>query len=80
MQRLEGLATKVLPRFAPGEIHLLGPALAPYARLNNLHRWHLIIKALSPNLLAAAIAALEAVYQPPGRISIQIDIDPISLM
>jgi primosomal protein N' (replication factor Y) len=59
---------------------LLGPTPAPYAKLNNLHRQHLIIKARTAGLMHELIAAITAGFVVPSGIQTVIEVDPLSLM
>jgi primosomal protein N' (replication factor Y) len=58
----------------------VGPAPAPFARLNNIFRHHLIIKAETSAALKDAIRAINDKFTPPSQIQCHIDIDPLSLM
>lgn len=82
-QEMAVLAEKTLlvsSSFAAGDIFLLGPAPAPFARVNNLHRWHLIIKARTPAILKQTLEQLFAQYTAPKTINWHADVDPLSLM
>ncbi|MEF3694220.1 MAG: primosomal protein N' [Candidatus Cloacimonadota bacterium] len=58
----------------------LGPAPAPFSRLNNLYRHHLIIKAAHPGLIRESLAQITDKYKLKGPISSFVDVDPLSLM
>jgi len=77
MRELRGrLANLVLG----SDVLTLGPAPAPFAKLNNIYRHHLIFKADNATNLRKAIRAVMAGFDPPSAIQCQIDIDPLSLM
>jgi primosomal protein N' (replication factor Y) len=59
---------------------LLGPTPAPFARLNNLHRQHLIIKARTAGHLHELIRAMTSGFPVPSGIQTVVEIDPLSLM
>ncbi|MBW6514562.1 MAG: primosomal protein N' [Candidatus Syntrophosphaera sp.] len=82
-QEMEALSRKVLvlgSNFPPEEVFLLGPAPAPFARLNNLHRQHVIIKGRNPSAVKSVISRISEDYAPPPQVHVLIDIDPLSLM
>ncbi len=76
-----GEKSKYVPQdFAEGDLYLLGPAPAPFARMNNLHRWHLIFKARTPSILKQALEKISSLYTAPASIRAHTDVDPLSLM
>ncbi|NLW19576.1 MAG: primosomal protein N' [Candidatus Cloacimonetes bacterium] len=80
MEILADVVHKISASFHPDELFLLGPAPAPMAVINNQHRWHLILKALTPAILKRAVAKVFAVYSPSRVLRAYIDIDPLNLM
>jgi primosomal protein N' (replication factor Y) len=50
---------------------LIGPAPAFYARLDQIYRWHIIIRGPNPTIILEGL-------QPSARL--HIDIDPVSLL
>lgn len=80
MESLSGGLVSLQAKFAPGAVYLLGPTPAPFAKVKNLFRQHLIIKAKTPALIAAMLEAIDQAYHPPSAIMMQTDIDPLSLM
>ena len=80
MRTLADIVLQVAAVF-PGEqlIHL-GPTPAPFPRLNNLFRQHIILKGQSPSAISKALGLITAAYTPPGSVHAQADIDPLSLM
>ena len=80
MTVLEQKSLVVASAFAGNDLFLLGPAPAPFARMNNLHRWHLIFKARTPSLLKQALDQTASLYTPPKAIHAHTDVDPLSLM
>lgn len=82
-QEMAALAEKsllVAAAFGEGDLFLLGPAPAPFAMMNKLHRWHLILKARTPSILKHALEKISSVYTPPKSIRAHADVDPLSLM
>lgn len=80
MELLAGQIQKIGASFAPGELFLLGPAPAPMSIINNQHRWHLILKALTPAILKRALAKVFTAYSPSRTLRAYTDIDPLNLM
>lgn len=74
--KLEHLKAK----YPDGELIVLGPAPAPFGKLNNLWRYHLILKGQNPSVISSAIAWLEMQIKPGKGISSYVDVDPLSLM
>ena len=63
-----------------GDLIILGPSPAPFAKINQLFRYHIILKGSSPAHIRAAVEYIEKGYQPQKGISKQLDIDPMMLM
>lgn len=66
--------------FGANDLYLLGPAPAPFARINKLNRWHLILKARTPSILKQALKRISELYTPPAAIHSHPDVDPLNLM
>ncbi len=80
MDRLAAIAAALPARFGGDEIFLLGPTPAPFAKLKNLYRQHLIIKGKNATAIARALALITAEFRLPKAIGAQVDVDPLSLM
>jgi primosomal protein N' (replication factor Y) len=66
-----------LPR--PSEsLLILGPSPAPFAKINQLYRYHVILKAKNPAVLKDAIQGIISGFKT--KLYPQIDIDPTMLM
>lgn len=61
---------------------LLGPALAPFAKLRGRHRWQLLVKAASPGALSAFVSRLRPALAGafPSGVRCSIDVDPVTLL
>ncbi len=57
----------------------LGPAPAPFERLQRRYRWHLILRG-RPADLSRALLAVANEFRPPGNVHLAIDRDPSDLM
>lgn len=67
------------------EIHddsllFLGPSPAPFTRISNLYRYHLILKGQTAQIIQKAIKTLTASINLASAVKLQIDVDPMSLM
>ena len=69
------------------EVFILGPALAPIAKLKGKYRWQLLFKSRSrAKVRAVTIAALDAVgYFDSGgsthkNVRVVVDVDPLSML
>jgi primosomal protein N' (replication factor Y) len=73
-------AAAVLERpAAAAGVELLGPAAAPLSRLNDLYRWHLVLRAADPHGLHQALtAAMRDLQRHAGGVAI--DVDPVDLL
>ena len=74
------LVADALRKEASPEVRLMGPAEAPIAKIRDLHRFHLQIRASSPAPLHDAIRAVLPQFPVPGELELAIDIDPISVL
>lgn len=76
MSKLEGLCRNLENE----DTQILGPSPAPFAKINQQYRFHVIIKARTARHVKTAIAAIEQAERLPKGIFAQIDIDPAMLM
>jgi primosomal protein N' (replication factor Y) len=65
-----------------GAVRVLGPCTAPIARIKNVYRFHLIVKAASRKALNAALRGMMAHADKAEvpRWSVVVDVDPQRLM
>ena len=70
---------RALGRAAPTEdgVRVLGPAPAVFALLRGRHRRRLLLKASRTVNVQAVIAAWIGRVKVPGRVRVQVDVDPI---
>jgi len=77
-----GSAGAILNSRAPEGIEILGPAPACVERVRNRHRWQILIKARSTNILtpfaSRVMPEIESIIPRGTRISL--DIDPVNLL
>jgi primosomal protein N' (replication factor Y) len=65
---------------APARAEVLGPAVPGIARVQGLHRRHLLVKARRPAQIAALLGVLRAAPRPRGGVDESWDVDPLSLL
>lgn len=80
MDSLAGKMSQIKQKLTAPEVFLLGPTPAPFAKMNNLYRQHIIVKGQSPGAIRKALDLIESSYSPPQSIHAMIDVDPLSLM
>ena len=73
---------KLLREFGKEQVRILGPALAPLARIKSEYRFQIILKSASRKMLNAVLkqCLAEAERQDIDLRRVHIDIDPVSLM
>jgi primosomal protein N' (replication factor Y) len=77
---LGGFLTRNMPPASWG-VRLLGPAIAPIARIRGKTRWQLLLKAPSHSALAPLLARLEAkLVDIPSAVRVTIDVDPAAML
>lgn len=80
MAALSAFVSHTLFGFADEDLIFLGPVPAPFSKMNNLHRFHLIIKAISAPVISSVLATLETRFKLSNGITQAVDVDPVSLM
>jgi primosomal protein N' (replication factor Y) len=80
-RRLED-AARALARAAPNleGVRVLGPAPAPLALLRGRHRRRFLLKARRDVAVQKVVRAWVSKVKLPGKVRLQIDIDPYSFM
>jgi primosomal protein N' (replication factor Y) len=61
-------------------VEVLGPVPAPLSKVKGKYRWHLLLRAATHEALTGLIRATHAELTVPRKISLAVDIDPVSLM
>ena len=66
----------------PAGVRLLGPAVAPIARIKRVYRYHMILKSERRDALTGTLRALLAAAEACGvpRRALTVDVDPMHLM
>lgn len=80
MRKIEQIKLEMVSKFRLAEILIVGPSEAPLNKINNQHRYHMIIKARNHELMRRALEMFEASYKTESYITHYIDVDPASLM
>ena len=65
---------------APPMVTRLGPAPAPVAKIRNLHRFHIQLRAPSSRPLQALLKAVVPANPPPSGVELAVDVDPVNLL
>jgi primosomal protein N' (replication factor Y) len=80
--RWSAILGKWFEKAAPQGVRVLGPCTAPIARIKEVYRFHLILKAASRQALNAALrgALLHAEEQQIPRRNLVVDVDALRLM
>lgn len=76
--RAQALAGALL-QVVPPEVELIGPAAAPLARLKNVYRWHVVLRAPADAPLSDLTRAALARLSTGERMGVTVDMDPISM-
>jgi len=63
-------------------VDLMGPAPAVLSKVQNRYRWNILLKCAQARSLHTLIDALHAHLDRvlPKRVTLQVDVDPVSLM
>jgi primosomal protein N' (replication factor Y) len=79
--RLAGVARQASLAGPPegGRAEIVGPAVAPLARLRNRHRYRFLVRAAGRRELRVALAAVHAAATN-WRTRVVIDVDPVSML
>jgi primosomal protein N' (replication factor Y) len=59
---------------------MLGPAPMPLSRLKDQYRWHLTLIAPSAGVLTRTVGEAVARARQGGRVRVQADVDPVSML
>lgn len=70
----------VLAGRATDGVRLLGPAPAPVAKIKNLYRFHLQLRAPKAAAIQALLRAVLPTVNPPQGVELSVDVDPVSLL
>lgn len=58
----------------------LGPSPAPFTRISNFYRYHLIVRGVTAGVLQNAVTQIVKSIKLASSVKLQIDVDPMSLM
>ena len=79
LERGKELASRLARARLEG-VEWLGPASPQVARMQGLHRRHLLVKSETPTGIQRALAVLKAKPGPVGNVEEQLDVDPVGLL
>ncbi len=80
MRKVEQLKQELGKVFRVPELLVIGPTPAPFSKISNNYRYHLIMKGSNPVIIHKAIRILEESLSLSSGVSLQFDVDPVSLM
>jgi primosomal protein N' (replication factor Y) len=80
LDRAEAIGRVLTEHLATAQGSVLGPAAAPVAELKGRHRWHLILKARSPQVVADLLRVAEDLLASTGGVQTAVDVDPLSML
>jgi primosomal protein N' (replication factor Y) len=83
LRKAEGDADVVareLRAVAPGRFRVLGPALAPLARLKGEHRFQVLLKGDRSGMRNAVREILNARFSPQSWPGVVVDVDPMNVL
>jgi primosomal protein N' (replication factor Y) len=80
MEAIERVKTKLGQVFQLPDLLILGPSPAPFSKISNLYRYHMIFKGLNSSVIQRVLTEFAELYKCPSGIGYQIDVDPVSLM
>ncbi len=69
-----------LSKIIKGESSILGPAPAPFSRINLFYRWHIMIKAKNISYLSGAITEILKRFKKFNENKIIVDVDPVWIL
>ena len=80
--KYSGIVGRWFEASPPGGVRVLGPAVAPLARLKTEYRYHFVLKSTSRGKLNAALRAMlaHAAAQKIPRTNLVVDVDALSLL
>lgn len=65
----------------PGiHLEILGPSPAPVTRINNLFRWHILLKAQNNSSIHNALQDIADMLKPSKGVQTMVDVDPYMMM
>jgi primosomal protein N' (replication factor Y) len=79
LEYITALASILSRAERPG-VRVLGPALAPVAKIRNLHRFHLQLRGSSIRPLQELLAKALSELTPPSDVEVAVDVDPVNLL
>jgi primosomal protein N' (replication factor Y) len=80
VRNMEEAKQSLLKSFKVPELLLLGPSPAPFSKISNYFRYHLIFKGVNTQTIGKALTLFHELYKCPNAVSYYADVDPVSLM
>ena len=61
-------------------VEVLGPSPAPLTKINNMFRWHLLLKAQDHSSIHDAIQGIADMLRPSKSVQTMVDVDPYMML
>lgn len=74
------VAQRVSAHDTAGALRVLGPSPAPIERLRERWRFRVLVVASRPAPVVAALSAVRAQIEPPRKVDVLFDVDPLDLL
>lgn len=71
---------KEITRIPGNHLEILGPSPAPVTRINNLFRWHILLKAQNNSSIHNALQGIADMLKPSKGVQTMVDVDPYMMM
>ena len=63
-----------------GQLEVLGPSPAPVTKINNMFRWHLLLRAQDYTAIHNALQGISDMLKPSKNVQTMVDIDPYMML
>ncbi|BBO16854.1 primosome assembly protein PriA [Candidatus Brocadia pituitae] len=71
---------KEIARTPGNHLEILGPSPAPVTRINNLFRWHILLKAQNNSSIHNALQGIADMLKPSKGVQTMVDVDPYMML
>ncbi|MDG6025208.1 MAG: primosomal protein N' [Candidatus Brocadia sp.] len=71
---------KEITRIPGNHLEILGPSPAPVTRINNLFRWHILLKAQNNSSIHNALQGIADMLKPSKGVQTMVDVDPYMML
>ena len=71
---------KEIAKTQGNQLQILGPSPAPMTKINNLFRWHILLKAQNQASIHDALHGVADMLKPSKTVQTMVDIDPYMML